>query len=66
MAWDPCNTSKDGDLDLLGDDVEAFSGSQADLEGAAHNLFSSPPRSQPLHFEYLSLKTPQVLLCRIK
>ena len=29
-ASDPCNTSKDDDLDL-GDDVEAFSGSQADL-----------------------------------
>ena len=28
---DPCNSSKDDDLDLLGDDVEAFSGSQADL-----------------------------------
>ena len=34
---DPCNTSKDDDLDLLGDDVEAFYGSQADLEGAADN-----------------------------
>ena len=34
---DPCNTSKEDDLDLLGDDVEAFSGSQADLEGAAYN-----------------------------
>ena len=29
---DAYNTSKDDDLDLLGDDVEAFSGSQADLE----------------------------------
>ena len=47
---DPCNTSKEDDLDLLGDDVEAFSGSQADLEGAADNLFSSP-HLQPLHFE---------------
>ena len=47
---DPCNTSKDDNLDLLGDDVEAFSGSQADLEGAADNIFSSPPRPQPLHF----------------
>ena len=42
----PCNTGKDDDLDLLGDDVEAFSGSQADLEGAADNLFSFPPRPQ--------------------
>ena len=52
------NTSK-GDLDLLGDNGDAFSGSQADLEGAAENLFSSPPRPQPLRFESLSLKTPQ-------
>ena len=47
---DPCNTSKDDDLDLLGDDVEAFSGSQADLEGAAENLFSSPPCPPTLTF----------------
>ena len=52
------NTSKD-DLDLLGDDGDAFSGSHADLEGAAENLFSSPPCPQPLRFESLSLKTPQ-------
>ena len=58
-ASDPCNTSKDADLHLLGDDVEAFSGSQADLEGAADNLFSSPPCPQPQRFETLSLKTPQ-------
>ena len=53
-ASDPCNTSKEDDLDLLCDDVEAFSGSRADLEGAADNLFSSPPRPQPLRFESLS------------
>ena len=58
---DPCNTSKDDDLDLLGEDVEAFSGSQTDLEGAADNLFSSPPRPQPLRFESLSLKTPETV-----
>ena len=58
-ASDSCNTSKDDDLDLLGDDVEAFSGSQADLEGAADNLFSSLPHPQPLRFESLSSKTPQ-------
>ena len=46
------NTSKDNELDLLGDDVDAFSGSQA-------NLFSSPPHPQPLRFESLSLRTPQ-------
>ena len=41
------------------DDMEAFSGSQADLEGAAEDLFSSPPYPQPLRFETLSLKTPK-------
>ena len=54
------NTSKD-DLDLLGYDGDAFSGSQADLEGAAENLFSSHPCPQPLRFESLSLKTPQTV-----
>ena len=53
------DTSKNDDLDLLGDeDVESFSGSHADLEGAADNLFASPPYPQPLRFEALSLKTP--------
>ena len=56
-----CNTSKD-ELDLLGDDdMGAFSGSQADLEGAAENLFSSSPCPQPLRFEYLSLRTLQTI-----
>ena len=54
---DTCNTSKDDDLDLLGDDVEAFSGSPADLAGAAENLFSSP-RPKPLRFESF-LRIPQ-------
>ena len=49
--------SKDNELDLLGDeDVESFTGSQADLEGAADNLFASPSCPQPLRFESLSLK----------
>ena len=39
--------------------VATFSGSQADVEGAA--VFSSPPRPQPLRFESLSLKTPQTV-----
>ena len=53
------DTSKDDDLDLLGDeDVETVSGSHADLEGAADNIFASPPHPQPLRFEALSLKTP--------
>ena len=58
---DPCNTSRDDDLDLLGDDVEVFSGSQADLAGAADYLFSSPPCPQPLRFDSLSLRTPQTV-----
>ena len=56
------DTSEEDSLDLLGDeDVEAFSGSQADLEVAAENLFSSPPHPQPLSFERLSLKTPKTV-----
>ena len=47
-ASDPCNTSKGDDLDLLGDDVETFSGSQADLEGAADNLFYCVNTSYPM------------------
>ena len=41
--------------------MEAFFGSQADIEGAAENLFSSPPCPQPLRFETLSLKTLQTV-----
>ena len=54
-----CHTtsSKDDELDL-GDDVESFTGSNADLESAADNLFTSPPRPQPLPFSSLSLKMP--------
>ena len=48
---------KDCELDLLGDGV-SFTGSNADLESAADNLFTSPPRPQPLPFSSLSLKTP--------
>ena len=52
-------TSRDNELDLLGDeDVDSFTGSQTDLEGAADQLFSSPPHPQPLRFESLSLQTP--------
>ena len=36
----------------------SFTGSHADLESAADNLFTSPPHSQPLPFSSLSLKTP--------
>ena len=41
--------------------MEAVSGSQADLEGAAENLFSSLPCPQPLRFETLSLKTSKTV-----
>ena len=52
-------SSKDDELDLLGvEDVDSFTASHADLDSAADNLFTSPPRPQPLPFESLSLKTP--------
>ena len=57
---DPCNTSKEDNLDLLGDDVEVFSGSRADLEGAAAGVFFTSP-SPTLRFEFLSLKIPQTV-----
>ena len=38
--------------------MDTSSGSHTDLEGAADNLFASPPRPQALRFEALSLKTP--------
>ena len=67
-------SSKDDKLDLLGEgDGDSFTGSNADLESAADNLFTSPPvfnllpsllclqRPQP------SLShPPQVQLCKIK
>ena len=57
------DTSRDNELDLLGDeDVDSFTGSQADLEGAAAQLFTSPPHPQPLRFESLSLTTPGTAL----
>ena len=52
-------SSKDHELDLLSDeDVDSFTGSHADLESAADNLFTSPPHPQPLPFSSLSIKTP--------
>ena len=51
-------SSKDNELDLLGDDVDSFTGSHADLESAADNLFTSLLRPQPLPFSSLSIKTP--------
>ena len=55
------SSSKDNELDLLGEgDGDSFTSSNADLESAADNLFTSPPppRYQPLAFSSLSLKTP--------
>ena len=39
-------------------DGDSFTGSNADLESAADNLFTSPPHPQPLPFSSLSIKTP--------
>ena len=61
--------TKDDELDLLGEgDRDSFTGSNADLESAAENLFTShththththtPIHPQPLPFSSLSLKTP--------
>ena len=51
-------STKDDELDLLGEgDGDSFNGSNADLESAADNLFTSP-HPQPLPFSSLSLKTP--------
>ena len=51
--------TKDDELDLLGEgDGDSFTGSNADLESAADNLFTSRPRPQHLPFSSLSLKTP--------
>ena len=53
-------SSKDNELDLLGEDkVEtSFTDSQAELENVADSLFTSPSGPQPLAFSSLSLKTP--------
>ena len=57
-------TSSKDELDLLGEgDGDSFTGSNADLESAADNLFTPHPHPphpcpQPLAFSSLSLKTP--------
>ena len=38
--------------------MDSFTGSHADLESAADNLFTSSPHPQPLPFSSLSIKTP--------
>ena len=57
------DTSKDDELDLLGDkDMDSFTGSRADLEDAADNLFPSPPCPQLYNRKWsLSSKNPWVL-----
>ena len=53
------SSAKDDELDLLGEgDGDSFTGSNADFESAADNLFTSPPHPRPLPFSSLSLKTP--------
>ena len=55
------DTNKDDKHDLSGEeDVESFTGSHADLESAADNLFTSPPCPQSLPFKSLSIKTKSV------
>ena len=53
------SNAKDDELDLLGEgNLDSFTGSNADLESAGDNLFTSPAHPQPLPFSSLSLKTP--------
>ena len=55
------SSSKDNELNLLGEgDGDSFTGSNADLESAADNLFTSPPRPQPLAFSCITQKSSQV------
>ena len=55
------DASKEDEFDLGDEDVDFFSGSQADLESAADYLFTSAPHPQPLAFESFSNKTPENL-----
>ena len=52
-------SSKDDELDLLGEgDGDFFTGSNADLESAADNLFTSPPPSSTSRLQFLVFKDP--------
>ena len=58
-------SSKDNELDLLGEgDGDSFTGSNADLESAADNLFTSPPPPPVLNHlpsvPYLSKHRPSL------
>ena len=67
MRKQKAETSKDDELDFLGDEeVESFTGSQADLERAADNLFASPPRPQPLSHCLLKLQLKLSLLPQVQ
>ena len=49
------SNAKDDELNLLGEgDRDSFTGSNADLESAADNLFTSTPHPEPLPFSSLS------------
>ena len=52
-------SSKDDELDLLGEgDGDSFTGSNADLESAADNLFTSPPPSSTSRLQFIVFKDP--------
>ena len=68
-------TSSKDELDLLGEgDGDSFTGSNADLESAADNLFTSPPPSSTSRLQFFIFKDPkprlflppQVQFCKIK
>ena len=55
-------SSKDDQLDLLGEgDGDSFTGSNADLESAADNLFTSPPHPTHAHTPPSSTSSLQFL-----
>ena len=55
------SNSKDDELDLLGDDKGSFTGSNADLESAADNLFTSPRIHNPYPLVHCLSKRQQRL-----
>ena len=56
------SSSRDNELDLLGEgDGDSFTGSNADLESAADNLFTSPPPSSAICLQFfIAQNTSQV------
>ena len=54
-------TSSKDELDLLGEgDGDSFTGSNADLESAADNLFTSPPPSSTTRLQFFINKDPSL------